>query len=41
MRNLLEDLTGAGFGVWRYKIEDTVIDSRARGGDIYNMVTRR
>ena len=40
MQNLLEDLSGAGFDVWRYKIEDTVIDSRVRGGDIYNKVRR-
>lgn len=28
LKNLVQELTYAGFEVWRYKIEDTIIDSR-------------
>ena len=39
LRMLVQDLRREGFQVWRYKIEDTIIDSRH--DDILHMITER
>lgn len=36
MLNLIDDLKSEGFKVWRYKIEDTLLDSRTE--DVYKIL---